>query len=50
MKLKNNYYRKELGIAWYKENGVVYIWINLIFWQFQFAVTVMRKKKNGKNS
>lgn len=45
MKINTNYYKRELGFSWFKEGDVIYIWINLIWWQFQFGITILKKGK-----
>lgn len=50
MKLNKRYFKKELGVAWFKDNddGILYVWITLVTYQFQIAIAVMRKIKKEK--
>ena len=44
MKLITNYPKRALGICWFTEKKILYIWISLIRWQIQFAVKVGKIK------
>lgn len=50
MKLSKKYFKREIGVSWFTDDRVVYIWITLVTLQFQVAITFQRKvKKERKN-